>query len=99
MSNIIQNRSMGPSSLVLWKLVSMLKISFPKVLLCSFHQCEKFQNMGVMHSVFFFFLHVPHQIPVHLFGVLFAHISDHDPLQAKQGLLGFLLLPSVLGIS
>ena len=45
------------------------------------------------------FLHVPHQIPVHLFGILFARISDHDPLQAKQGLLGFLLLPSVLGIS
>ena len=75
---------------------SMLKISLPEVLLCSFLQCEKCQNMELGTMVF---LHVPHQIPVHLFGILFACISDHDPLQAKQGLLGFLLLPSVLGIS
>ena len=74
----------------------MLKICLPEVLLCNFLQCEKFQKHRVMHSGF---LHVPHQIPVHLFGILFAHISDHDPLQAKQDLLGFLLLSSVVGIS
>ena len=73
---------------------SMLKISLPEVLLCSFLQCEKLY--GVMHNGI---LYVPHQIPVHLFGILFAHISDHDPLQGMQGMLGFLLLPSVLGIS
>ena len=74
----------------------MLKITLLEVLLSSFLLCEKSQNMGVMHNGF---LHVPHQIPVQLFGILFTHISDHDPLQAKQGLLGFLLLPSDLGIS
>ena len=56
----------------------------------------KILKHGVMDSGF---LHIPHQIPVNLCGILFALISDHDLLQAKQGLLGFHLLPSFLGIS
>ena len=52
LSNIIQNRSKGPSPLAVWKLASMLKISSPKVLLCSFHQCEKFWNLELCTVVF-----------------------------------------------
>ena len=33
----------------------MLKISLPKVLLCSFHQCVKFQNMELCTVVFCMF--------------------------------------------
>ena len=48
-------RSISPSSLALWKLVSMLKISLPKVLLYSFPQCEKFWNMELCTVVFCMF--------------------------------------------
>ena len=53
-------------------------------------------KQGVAHETF---LQVAHHIrEQHLGNILFL-ISDHDPLHAKQGLLGFLFVPSFLGIS
>ena len=96
LSSIRQNRSMG------LKLIGSLETNlyvenlFVKSIALKFSSVWKILKHGVMHSGF---LHFLHQIPVHLLGILSAHISDHDPLQAKHGLLGFLLLPSVFGIS
>ena len=52
-SSIRQNRSMGPK--LIGYLEIILKISLLKVLLCSFHQCEKFQNMEFCTVVFCMF--------------------------------------------
>ena len=45
------------------------------------------------------FFKVPHHILEQRFGSILFLMSVHDPLHAKQGLLGFLLVPSFLGIS
>ena len=56
----------------------------------------KILKQGVAHKTF---LQFAHHICEQCLGNILFLISDHDPLHAKQGLLGFLFVPSFLGIS
>ena len=85
-----------PSSLAVWKLDSLCwKFLFQKYCYVVFISVKNFKTLS--YTQCFFACSTPNT-SAYLWNP-FCPISDHYPLQAKQGLLGFLLFASVLGIS